>query len=444
MPITVKDYTWEETETSVFITVPLKGVQAKKTDIFSTDKYIKVNYPPYLFEVDLFAPVVDDKSTAQVGNGTVVFKLVKKDPGIWTQLAASSAGDKKALIEKREKEIEKAQQRAEEQKKAAAERKRQEQKYALREQMRLEEEERTRVENTKKAERELAMTELETWKKQQVQNEIAKRKEEKIKFEKLEQRIELAEEEEKKPQEKTHKTEEIEPAKMKSEATQKKSEPAKKKTEADKKKSSMFDDDDANMPAIRSKGKIEVTFTPRVFPTPVRESKLHEEEEWLKKQAEAMRAAEIDDPNLSEEEKNPLWLKEKGDGFYKSGNILAAVNAYSQAIRMDSKMPALYSNRAACHLQIRNFHKAAQDSSRALELLTPPVPANAAARCKAHVRRGTSLCELEMYVEGLMDYEAALKIDPKNETLAQDAERIRQIIQGSTDNNGNDALESLD
>ncbi|XP_066282095.1 dynein axonemal assembly factor 4-like [Branchiostoma lanceolatum] len=430
MPITVKDYTWEETETSVFITVPLKGVQAKKTDIFSTDKYIKVNYPPYLFEVDLFAPVVDDKSTAQVGNGTVVFKLVKKDPGIWTQLAASSGGDKKAMIEKREKEIEKAQQRAEEQQKAAAERKRQEQKYALREQMRLEEEERRRVENAKKAERELAMSELETWKKQQVQTEIAKRNEEKNKTEETERRFEVAKEEEKKPQVRAQTTEKIEPPK--------------KKSEAAKKKSSMFEDDDANMPAIRSKGKIEVSFTPRVFPTPVRESKLHEEEEWLKKQTEAMRAADIDDPNLSEEEKNPLWLKEKGDGFYKSGNVLAAVNAYSQAIRMDSKMPALYSNRAACHLQIRNFHKAAQDSSRALELLTPPVPANAAARCKAHVRRGTSLCQLEMYVEGLMDYEAALKIDPKNETLTQDAERIRQIIQGSTDNNGNDALESLD
>ena len=31
---------------------------------------------------------------------------------------------------------------------------------------------------------------------------------------------------------------------------------------------------------------------------------------------------------------------------------------------------------------------------------------------------------------GLMDYEAALKIDPHNETLNQDAERIRQVIQG--------------
>ncbi|XP_035664317.1 dynein assembly factor 4, axonemal-like [Branchiostoma floridae] len=430
MPITVKDYTWEETETSVFITVPLKGVQARKTDIFSTDKYIKVNYPPYLFEVDLFAPVVDDKSTAQVGNGTVVFKLVKKDPGIWTQLAASDAGDKKAMIEKREKEIEKAQQRAEEQKKAAAERKRQEQKYALREQMRLEEEERRRVENAKKAEREQAMTELETWKQQQVQSEIIKRDENQVKPEKLERRNEVAKEEGQKLPVSAH--------------TAQKIEPAKKKEQTAKSKLSMFDDDDANIPAIRSKGKIEVSFTPRVFPTPVRESKLHEEEEWLKKQTEAMRAAEIDDPNLSEEEKNPLWLKEKGDGFYKSGNVLAAVNAYSQAIRMDSKMPALYSNRAACHLQIRNFHKAAQDSSRALELLTPPVPANAAARCKAHVRRGTSLCQLEMYVEGLMDYEAALKIDPKNETLAQDAERIRQIIQGSTGKNDNDALESLD
>ena len=37
---------------------------------------------------------------------------------------------------------------------------------------------------------------------------------------------------------------------------------------------------------------------------------------------------------------------------------------------------------------------------KALELLTPPVADNANARMKAHVRRGTAFCQLELYVEG--------------------------------------------
>lgn len=37
---------------------------------------------------------------------------------------------------------------------------------------------------------------------------------------------------------------------------------------------------------------------------------------------------------------------------------------------------------------------------KALELLTPPVPDNENARVKAHVRRGTAFCQLELYTEG--------------------------------------------
>ena len=51
MPIVVKDYKWSETQTEVVLVVPLKGVKAAKADIFTTNEYIKVNYPPYLFEV---------------------------------------------------------------------------------------------------------------------------------------------------------------------------------------------------------------------------------------------------------------------------------------------------------------------------------------------------------------------------------------------------------
>ena len=64
-------------------------------------------------------------------------------------------------------------------------------------------------------------------------------------------------------------------------------------------------------------------------------------------------------------------------------------------------------------------------------MLTPPVESNATSRLRAHVRRGTAFCELELYAEGLLDYEAAIKIDPSNEEIKADALNIRKIIQGS-------------
>lgn len=56
------------------------------------------------------------------------------------------------------------------------------------------------------------------------------------------------------------------------------------------------------------------------------------------------------------------------------------------------------------------------------------MPANADSRLKAHVRRGTAFCHLELYAEGLMDYRAALKIDPDNLELQEDAKKIEDII----------------
>ena len=63
-------------------------------------------------------------------------------------------------------------------------------------------------------------------------------------------------------------------------------------------------------------------------------------------------------------------------------------------------------------------------------MLTPPVELNAASRLKAHIRRGTAFCDLELYAEGLLDYEAALKIEPDNKEIQNDAENIRKIIVG--------------
>lgn len=40
MPLLVTDHSWTQTESMVFISVPLKG--AKKVDIVSSDEYLKV------------------------------------------------------------------------------------------------------------------------------------------------------------------------------------------------------------------------------------------------------------------------------------------------------------------------------------------------------------------------------------------------------------------
>lgn len=42
MPLLVTDYSWTQTDSTVYISVPLKGANVGKVDILSTDKYLKV------------------------------------------------------------------------------------------------------------------------------------------------------------------------------------------------------------------------------------------------------------------------------------------------------------------------------------------------------------------------------------------------------------------
>ncbi|XP_063435199.1 dynein axonemal assembly factor 4-like [Mytilus trossulus] len=396
MPLLIRDYTWEETEKMMFITVPLKGVRANKVDLLSSEEFIKVSFPPYLFECLLHAPVDDQTSTAQIGNGAVVFKLKKQEPGMWYQLSKDEIVDKQLIKQKKEEAIQKNQERAEQNRKDKAEKKRASEKYTVNEMMKIEDEDRMRISNIKESERQKATEDLERWKEEQ--REMAQEEKQRILEEKMAEEAKKREEERK---------------------------------QRKKKGKNIFEESAEGAPR-REVGKIEVKFTKRIFPTAARESQTPQEEEWLQKQADARKALEVEDSDLTEEEKNPLFMRDKANEFFKAGNFQAAVNAYTTALRYSPKMPSLYSNRAACHLKLRNFFKTIEDCSKAIDLLHPPVPQNAASRLKAMVRKGTAFCQLELYVEGLQDYECALKIDPNNEQLKADAEKIRQIIQSST------------
>uniref|UniRef100_A0AAY4EIF6 Dynein axonemal assembly factor 4 n=1 Tax=Denticeps clupeoides TaxID=299321 RepID=A0AAY4EIF6_9TELE len=411
MPVIVQDYKWEQTDSAVFVSVPLKGMSASQVDVFSTDEYLKVRFPPFLFEAFLFAPVEDDKSTATIKKGEMLFTLQKRSKEMWSHLTVKHGmSDKETLKDLRLRAIQAAQEKAVARSKAKAEKVQEEKKYTLDTMMKLEDEERATIQKMKAGERNRAAAELEAWKMQQSAREE----------EEAGRRRKQAKESERMTEEQRSRKPGL-PSLPKSSQTTRAVQQEKR----------------ADLPAPRSSGAIKIHFTPRVFPTALRESRVPEEEEWLKKQAEIRRGGVCADlhefEDLSEEERNPDWLKEKGDKLFVAGNYQAAINVYDLALRLNGKIPALYSNRAACHLKMRNLHKAIEDSSKALELLTPPVADNAGARMKAHVRRGTAFCELELYVEGLQDYQAALKIDPGNSALQADTQKIRATIQGGSE-----------
>uniref|UniRef100_A0A2K6L8Z4 Dynein axonemal assembly factor 4 n=1 Tax=Rhinopithecus bieti TaxID=61621 RepID=A0A2K6L8Z4_RHIBE len=299
MPLQVSDYSWQQTKTAVFLSLPLKGVCVRDTDVFCTENYLK---------------------------------------------------DKEMMQRIREKSILQAQERAKEATEAKAAAKREDQKYALSVMMKIEEEERKKIEDMKENERIKATKELEAWKEYQRKAEEQKKIQ---KEEKLCQRDKQIKEERKKLKYKTS---------TRNSAS---------RNLAPKGRSSenIFTEKlkEDSIPAPRSVGSIKINFTPRVFPTALRESQVAEEEEWLHKQAEARRAMNTDIPelcDLKEEEKNPEWLKDKGNKLFATENYLAAINAYNLAIRLNNKMPLLYLNRAACHLKLKNLHKAIEDSSK--------------------------------------------------------------------------------
>ncbi|XP_060932401.1 dynein assembly factor 4, axonemal [Limanda limanda] len=401
MPLLVSDHSWTQTDSTVHIHVPLKGAKAEKVDIVSTDEYIKVHYPPYLFEAFLLEPVDDDRSSAKVGNGVAILNLMKRNKTVWNHLTINT-DDKDLKKEIRERALLKYQEKLSSESTSKKVKQQAEKKYALETMMKLEQEARAGIQKTKDAERERTTAELEAW---QLRQRREAEEEEELRRQRHDLKALSGKQETRRNVESGQSGKEVKPQKK-----------------------------PADVPAPRRTGNIQVAFTPRVFPTALRESRVEEEEEWLRKQAEGRRALnpDVDElQDLKEEDRNPDFLKDKGDKYFAAGDFLSAVNVYNLAIRLNRQMPALFSNRAACHLKLRNLHKALEDSSKALDLLTPPVAANAAARTRAHVRRGSAFCQLELYAEGLQDYQAALKIDPHNQALQDDTQRIRDVVQGT-------------
>jgi len=69
------------------------------------------------------------------------------------------------------------------------------------------------------------------------------------------------------------------------------------------------------------------------------------------------------------EDRDPIWLKDKGDHFFKRHDYQAAINAYTKALEFDKEFLMVFLNRAACWLKIRAFENTVKDVDDILTII---------------------------------------------------------------------------
>merc|ERR1719197_247018 len=199
----------------------------------------------------------------------------------------------------------------------------------------------------------------------------------------------------------------------------------------------------AFVPAPRSTTtmKASVKYTPRLFPTPMRESAQAKESDWIAQNRSHLKSHPYFGKRaeqLDVTESDPMWLKGKGDDFYRGGDFRSAINAYGSAIDVAPSLPAPLANRAACYLQIGELQPCIDDCTAVLRLVGGTIAGQAQdkvpsaedrkMRLKVLVRRAMALCQLGRYEEGRADLDGALALEPRDPSLMADAERVRVLV----------------
>nr|XP_026487254.1 dynein assembly factor 4, axonemal-like [Vanessa tameamea] len=393
MPIVIKDYTWNQNSSNIQLRVPIPSVYKEKVDLFSSDCYIKANFNPFFFELFLMHDVDMTKSKCTiVHDNCLLIDLVKKEDRIWSDLEKIlSKEDKKEI---RQKVLEKCQEKAKIEAENKAIMKSNLARFTVQQAMDIDNKQHIIMDSRRDEECKKAMDELEMWK-----NNTNKSSGVKI--------TELPSSEDEHSQNKVC----IASAKQIPMQLKVRSEYIEKKKEETAKRV---------LPKLREMAQVEITHTPRSFPTPSRESTAREEDIWLKNITLARRATGFVSEDLRPEEQDPQWCKEKGDDFFRSGNLLGAISAYTHGITLSDKLPSLFANRAAAHFSLGNFNKCANDCSTALDLMKPACERNRRSRGKCIARRAAALARLGYLNKAIDEMRAAAKLLPDDENLKKD------------------------
>lgn len=104
---------------------------------------------------------------------------------------------------------------------------------------------------------------------------------------------------------------------------------------------------------IRQRSVISFEHSRRFFNTPIRESNLKNEHEYMVKHSTKMKHFDFTTTDNHEIDYEDIsLLKSKGDEMYACSDFLSAINIYSDIIIKDPTFVAAYANRGACYLRI--------------------------------------------------------------------------------------------
>ncbi|XP_068219946.1 dynein axonemal assembly factor 4-like [Palaemon carinicauda] len=439
MPIHVSDYTWHQTDGKILLSLDLHHTSPKNVDIVTTNSYLKVSFLPYIFEAYLCHMINVDRSTARIANGRLELDLAKKTDALWSSLCLKLSQEE--MQQKREeahKDVEKQEDINLKKKKGEK---------IVRERISVSqqilEDDKVKENYKKKIEEEKA-----EFMNQAVDVNIANTNSESTKDnERIRSRLSstcsedglamASEGDYDGDGEDSHyysSTENLLKAgKSKTEKVESTVKKHQRKCSSGRKSKEVRKEEKTKgvLPPIRQNGIIRVSYTKRVFPTPSRESRKEEEDEWLANHSTVV----VDDEaknNYGTKDSVDIF-KEKAAALFENGDYRGCINAYTEAINLTPNIASFYSNRAAANLALNNLHHAISDCSKALELLTPSTSDNSKSRLLCHIRRGTAFVGLGLYSEGLLDYRAAHKLNPDDESLLKDEQRIQAIMMASTD-----------
>lgn len=406
MPIILQKYKWHQTETEIIVRVIFPERITSNVDIFTHKAFIKVNCSPFFFEKFLQHPINDKESRCKILEQEIIFYLKKLEQIKWNSLEIDVCKAETVMV--KEDLIKETHEISEQRKKERLQRKDDLKKEEIHKQMDRETKIRNTIEKHNSGICDGVVNSIEEWKDEK-NEEILKEINEKVKPQEN-----VKPEEKLKNESDTYKKLFFRPAPENEKIN------LKPITKTPQKKK-----ENTGPPPIRQCSSIEVNFTERKFTTPSRESTEQEEMEWLTKQHEAQKATGFVEGDLRPEERNPQWLKEKGDTFLKQYNYLGAISAYSTAIKLTNKNYELYFNRALAHFPLENYKKCVEDCSTAIDLLKPHCEGNRMARVNCIARRGLALSRCGFIREGYEELVAAIKLDPKNTNLIQQAEMLR-------------------
>ncbi|XP_043471827.1 dynein axonemal assembly factor 4-like [Leptopilina heterotoma] len=160
--IVIKNYEWRQTDTNIIINVELFG-NPGKIDFFTTNKYVKASYPPYIFELFLWEVVNEEESECTYTQKEMIITLRKNEADLqWPKLELENLS-KEVKRECRKIAHEYSQLAAEQKAKAKSEKRQHIQRQAVKHQIDLDTLDLNKIERIRDSHRKEAMRELEEW-----------------------------------------------------------------------------------------------------------------------------------------------------------------------------------------------------------------------------------------------------------------------------------------